>query len=74
MCVSWGPFEEWMAEHSFDPFEPGLLVHPLFGVPQTIKEVGKHVEVGLHESADGRLLHSDGEKGMKDFIDEAAKL
>ncbi|RDA95408.1 hypothetical protein CP533_3436 [Ophiocordyceps camponoti-saundersi (nom. inval.)] len=27
-CVVWEPIYEWMAEHSFDPFEPGLLVHP----------------------------------------------
>ncbi|PFH62854.1 hypothetical protein XA68_11635 [Ophiocordyceps unilateralis] len=30
-CVVWEPIYEWMAEHSFDPFEPGLLVHPTYG-------------------------------------------
>jgi hypothetical protein len=49
MCASWEPIKKWMAEHSFDPFEPGLLVHPLFGVPGTIKDAGKFVETGVHE-------------------------
>ncbi|GKZ68231.1 hypothetical protein AnigIFM50267_002859 [Aspergillus niger] len=30
-CADWSQVEEWMAERSFDPFEPGLLVHPIFG-------------------------------------------
>ncbi|EED22273.1 conserved hypothetical protein [Talaromyces stipitatus ATCC 10500] len=30
-CVSWEPLENWMAEHSFDAFEPGLLMHPIYG-------------------------------------------
>ncbi|PWY83790.1 hypothetical protein BO94DRAFT_468662, partial [Aspergillus sclerotioniger CBS 115572] len=30
-CVVWEKIEQWMAEHSFDPHEPGLLVHPIFG-------------------------------------------
>ncbi|KAH6638556.1 hypothetical protein BKA67DRAFT_528716 [Truncatella angustata] len=30
-CVSWEPIMEFMAARSFDPFEPGLLVHPIFG-------------------------------------------
>ncbi|CAK43888.1 hypothetical protein M747DRAFT_356016 [Aspergillus niger ATCC 13496] len=29
-CADWSQVEEWMAERSFDPFEPGLLVHPIF--------------------------------------------
>ena len=30
-CVSWEPLEQWMAQHSFDAFEPGLLMHPVYG-------------------------------------------
>ncbi|KAK9418930.1 hypothetical protein SUNI508_07702 [Seiridium unicorne] len=32
-CVNWDNIEEWMADHAFDPFEPGLLMHPVFGSP-----------------------------------------
>ncbi|KAL4908815.1 hypothetical protein BDW74DRAFT_174047 [Aspergillus multicolor] len=34
-CVKWEPLEHWMAEHSFDAFQQGLLVHPLYGDPYT---------------------------------------
>ncbi|CAI7640770.1 unnamed protein product [Penicillium crustosum] len=34
-CVKWEPLEHWMAEHSFDAFEQGLLVHPIYGDPYT---------------------------------------
>lgn len=30
-CVAWDKFEGWMAKRSFDPFEPGILVHPIYG-------------------------------------------
>ncbi|RAL14253.1 uncharacterized protein BO97DRAFT_465902 [Aspergillus homomorphus CBS 101889] len=29
--VKWEPLEHWASEHSFDAFQQGLLVHPLFG-------------------------------------------
>ncbi|TWU72312.1 hypothetical protein ED733_000059 [Metarhizium rileyi] len=29
-CVAWDPVYEWMARHSFNPSQPGLLIHPLF--------------------------------------------
>ncbi|KAI0128258.1 hypothetical protein BJ170DRAFT_682055 [Xylariales sp. AK1849] len=32
-CVNWESIESWMADHAFDPFEPGLLMHPEFGSP-----------------------------------------
>ncbi|KAJ5419503.1 uncharacterized protein N7487_003053 [Penicillium crustosum] len=34
-CVKLEPLEHWMAEHSFDAFEQGLLVHPIYGGPYT---------------------------------------
>jgi hypothetical protein len=30
-CVAWEPIMEFMAPRAFDPFQPGLLVHPYFG-------------------------------------------
>ncbi|PYH94052.1 hypothetical protein BO71DRAFT_477182 [Aspergillus ellipticus CBS 707.79] len=33
-CANWEKVEQWMADRSFDPFEPGLLVHPIFGERQ----------------------------------------
>ncbi|KAI8623073.1 hypothetical protein F5Y19DRAFT_459850 [Xylariaceae sp. FL1651] len=62
MCVNWDPFEEWMAEHSFDPFQPGLLVHPVFGIPEGVRHPGSKVALGVHELGTGGLLHSDGRK------------
>ncbi|RDW81524.1 oxidase ustYa family protein [Aspergillus mulundensis] len=55
-CVKWEPLEGWMAEHSFNAFEQGLLVHPLYGDPYAGQKpdtigiaVGDHpLEVG-HE-------------------------
>ncbi|EAQ86244.1 hypothetical protein CHGG_07497 [Chaetomium globosum CBS 148.51] len=32
-CVAWEPIVEVLASRAFDPFEPGLLVHPYFGDP-----------------------------------------
>ncbi|KAI1117594.1 hypothetical protein F5Y14DRAFT_354980 [Nemania sp. NC0429] len=60
MCVSWESFEEWMAEHSFDPLEPGLLVHPLFGIPEGVKNPGSKVATGIHDLGKGSLFHADG--------------
>ncbi|KAI0100221.1 hypothetical protein GGR51DRAFT_564247 [Nemania sp. FL0031] len=60
MCVSWDPFEEWMAEQSFDPLKPGLLVHPIFGIPEGVKHPGGKVATGVHELGNGGLLHGDG--------------
>ncbi|KAK4204612.1 hypothetical protein QBC40DRAFT_292781 [Triangularia verruculosa] len=30
-CVVWEDIENWMAERAFDPYEPGVLMHPRFG-------------------------------------------
>ena len=30
-CVKWEPLSEWVKERSFDPQEPGLVVHPKLG-------------------------------------------
>lgn len=30
-CVKWDSIFDWMKENSFDPFEPGILMHPIFG-------------------------------------------
>ncbi|KAH6641165.1 hypothetical protein F5144DRAFT_527393 [Chaetomium tenue] len=32
-CVAWEPVVEVLASRAFDPFQPGLLVHPYFGDP-----------------------------------------
>jgi hypothetical protein len=48
-----------MADHSFDPFQPGLLVHPIFGVPDTTKN-DSGPALGAHELGQGGLLHADG--------------
>ncbi|KAK4443533.1 hypothetical protein QBC34DRAFT_310847 [Podospora aff. communis PSN243] len=32
-CVAWEPLMHVMASRSFDPFQPGLLIHPNFGNP-----------------------------------------
>ncbi|KAI1815062.1 hypothetical protein GGS20DRAFT_364073 [Poronia punctata] len=72
MCVKWEPFEGWMAEHSFNPSTPGLLVHPMFGVPQALREGGEKVALGVHELGTGGLLHADGRKGDVNFNDDPA--
>lgn len=64
-CVAWEPFEEWMAAHSFNPLEPGLLVHPTFGVPDTIHST--RPALGAHELGTGGLLHADGHHGNGTF-------
>ena len=30
-CVVWEPIYDWMASRAFNPSQPGLLVHPIFG-------------------------------------------
>lgn len=30
-CVNWDSIFDWVKENSFDPFEPGILMHPIFG-------------------------------------------
>jgi hypothetical protein len=72
MCVKWEPFEAWMAEHSFNPSTPGLLIHPLFGVPESIRNGGEKVALGVHELGTGGLLHADGRKQDTNFNDEPA--
>lgn len=64
-CVAWEPLEEWMAAHSFNPSAPGMLVHPLFGVPETINS--SRPALGSHELGHGGLLHKDGRKGDGTF-------
>ncbi|KJZ71683.1 hypothetical protein HIM_08921 [Hirsutella minnesotensis 3608] len=41
-CVVWEDVYDRMAERSFDPFQPGLLVHPIFGNPYTHKNSTGH--------------------------------
>ncbi|KAI1406924.1 hypothetical protein F5Y13DRAFT_183815 [Hypoxylon sp. FL1857] len=35
-CVSWEALMEHLAARAFDPFKPGLLVHPYFGDPYNV--------------------------------------
>jgi hypothetical protein len=30
-CIKWEPLENWMGQLSFDPFEPDILIHPIYG-------------------------------------------
>jgi hypothetical protein len=61
-CVAWEPIEEWMATHSFDPLKPGLLMHPIFGVPDTINPNKTHHALGVHDLGNGSLFHADGHR------------
>lgn len=56
-----------MSQHSFDPFAPGMLVHPLFGVPDSVKPNSTAPALGAHELGNGALLHKDGHKGKGAF-------
>ena len=56
-----------MTAHSFDPFEPGLIVHPLFGVPGTTQRNKTGPALGAHELGQGGLLHADGHHGNGTF-------
>ncbi|RDA88375.1 hypothetical protein CP532_5556, partial [Ophiocordyceps camponoti-leonardi (nom. inval.)] len=60
-CVVWEPIYEWMAEHSFDPFEPGLLVHPTFGNPYENSTDHGH-SLGIAPLGKGGLLHEHERK------------
>lgn len=41
-CVAWGGVEEWMASHAFDPYTPGLLMHPVYG-KKTLDQTPKNI-------------------------------
>ncbi|PYI02917.1 hypothetical protein BO78DRAFT_422077 [Aspergillus sclerotiicarbonarius CBS 121057] len=60
-CVVWEKIEQWMAEHSFDPHEHGLLVHPIFGNPYP--ENGTSHNLGAVELGSGGFLHKGGHSG-----------
>ncbi|KAK0663417.1 hypothetical protein QBC41DRAFT_234617, partial [Cercophora samala] len=34
-CVVWDDIENWMAARAFDPYAPGVLMHPRFGKPKS---------------------------------------
>jgi hypothetical protein len=36
-CANWDGIENWSQERMFDPFEPGVMVHPVFGKPYSMK-------------------------------------
>ncbi|KAF4627382.1 hypothetical protein G7Y89_g10769 [Cudoniella acicularis] len=48
-CVKWEPIEKWMAERTFDAFEPGLLVHPIFGNPYGEDRMGDKIGIVVDE-------------------------
>ena len=31
VCVDWDTYDGWVKDHSFNAYEPGLLVHPDLG-------------------------------------------
>ncbi|KAK4166853.1 hypothetical protein QBC43DRAFT_349569 [Cladorrhinum sp. PSN259] len=46
-CVVWDDIDQWMAKHSFDPLQPGVLKHPKFGDPYDRDPTHKHHNVGI---------------------------
>ena len=30
-CANWDTFMDWSKDNAFDPYEPGLIVHPEYG-------------------------------------------
>ncbi|KAF4587167.1 hypothetical protein GQ602_003860 [Ophiocordyceps camponoti-floridani] len=61
-CAVWEPIYEWMAEHSFNPFEPGLLVHPTFGNPYD-KSAKHGPSLGIAPLGKGGLFHGKSAHG-----------
>ncbi|KAM4064468.1 hypothetical protein HRG_005163 [Hirsutella rhossiliensis] len=57
-CVVWEGVYNWMAERSFSPFEPGVLVHPIFGDPYANdNSTGHGKNLGATPLGKGGLLH-----------------
>ncbi|OTA92520.1 hypothetical protein M434DRAFT_387171 [Hypoxylon sp. CO27-5] len=50
-CVAWEPIVDSFAARAFDPFEPGVLVHPYFGYPYN----------ATHNSHTGTIVLAPGE-------------
>ncbi|KAK4225628.1 hypothetical protein QBC38DRAFT_482361 [Podospora fimiseda] len=46
-CVVWNDIDQWMAKHSFDPLENGILMHPKFGDPYDRDPTHDHHNVGI---------------------------
>ncbi|KAK3344833.1 hypothetical protein B0H65DRAFT_186913 [Neurospora tetraspora] len=63
-CVNWGSIFDWVKENSFDPFEPGILMHPIFGDPYDRNASHHHVNVGLTEA--GGILHLNEDGTLKE--------
>ncbi|KZL85359.1 hypothetical protein CI238_07372, partial [Colletotrichum incanum] len=59
-CVDWHQFDEWMERHSFDPLEPGLLVHPHFGEAY-MNDTGVKLGLGVEDLGEG--ASSGGQRG-----------
>ncbi|KAI0446906.1 hypothetical protein F4803DRAFT_546758 [Xylaria telfairii] len=57
-CVAWEPVEEWADKHTFNPFEPGLVVHPIFGSPYENHKTGSSHNLGATEQGKGGFLHT----------------
>ncbi|KAF2162361.1 hypothetical protein M409DRAFT_27366 [Zasmidium cellare ATCC 36951] len=55
-CVDWDHLREWVDQRTFNMFEPGLLVHPIYGDPFQGDHVGDKAGISDGES----LLHSGG--------------
>jgi len=36
-CANWDTFMDWSKDNAFDPYEPGLIVHPKYGPSYTEK-------------------------------------
>ncbi|OPB40731.1 hypothetical protein A0O28_0008110 [Trichoderma guizhouense] len=58
-CVVWEPIYDWMASRAFNPSQPGLLVHPIFGDPYN-QSIEQHHALGITPLGQGGVLHGDG--------------
>ncbi|KAI1110465.1 hypothetical protein F5Y14DRAFT_454999 [Nemania sp. NC0429] len=57
-CVVWEPVEEWAGAHTFDPFTPGLVIHPIFGSPYENDGNASSHDLGITEMSKGGYLHT----------------
>ncbi|KAK8110390.1 uncharacterized protein PG998_006847 [Apiospora kogelbergensis] len=63
-CVDWTSIEDWMATHAFDPYTPGLLMHPEFGSPYNQSAEATHHNLGaIPVGKNGLQLLSGGGSG-----------
>ncbi|CEJ92588.1 hypothetical protein VHEMI08231 [[Torrubiella] hemipterigena] len=55
-CVVWEPVYNWMASRAFNPSQPGMLVHPIFGDAYNKSSEHNHA-LGITPLGHGGVLH-----------------